>query len=47
MCEKGVRWILRELVSGRQAKPHSDALDVDDPKIEVPKAAPAAPGSIV
>ncbi|KIJ93294.1 hypothetical protein K443DRAFT_112249 [Laccaria amethystina LaAM-08-1] len=47
MREKGVGWILRELAGDRQAKPRSDAMDVDEPKIEVPKTATVAPGSIV
>ena len=40
-------WILRELTGDRQAKPRSGAMDVDEPKIEVPKTATVAPGSIV
>jgi pre-mRNA-splicing helicase BRR2 len=47
MREKGVGWILRELAGDRQAKPRSDTMDVDEPKIEVPKTATVAPGSIV
>ncbi|KAF9003722.1 Sec63-domain-containing protein [Hymenopellis radicata] len=41
MREKGVGWILRELDKS------SDAMDVDEPKPQVPKTATVAPGSTV
>ena len=47
MREKGVWWILRELTGDRQAKLPSEAMDVDEPKIEVPKTATVVPDSIV
>ncbi|KAK0457935.1 uncharacterized protein EV420DRAFT_401976 [Desarmillaria tabescens] len=48
MREKGVSWILHELVRDRQTKAHaSDAMDVDEIKLEVPKTATSAPGSTV
>ncbi|KAL4073668.1 putative RNA helicase [Scleroderma citrinum] len=47
MREKGVGWILRELVGDRQKKPtHDDAMDVDKPAV-VPKTATLSPGSTV
>ncbi|PFH47664.1 hypothetical protein AMATHDRAFT_77103 [Amanita thiersii Skay4041] len=45
MREKGVGWILRDLAGDRQAKVRTDAMDVDEPKQEVPKTATLAPGS--
>lgn len=47
MREKGVGWIIRELAGSRQTKTRSDAMDVDEPKPEVPKTATLAPGSTV
>ncbi|KXN91384.1 hypothetical protein AN958_00907 [Leucoagaricus sp. SymC.cos] len=47
MREKGVGWILRELVGDKQTKKESDAMDVDETKPEVPKTATLAPGSTV
>jgi pre-mRNA-splicing helicase BRR2 len=47
MREQGVGWILRGLVGDKQAKAESDAMDVDEAKLEVPKTATLAPGSTV
>ncbi|KAH9477321.1 U5 small nuclear ribonucleoprotein 200 kDa helicase [Psilocybe cubensis] len=49
MREKGLGWILRELAGDRQVKSEkrSDAMEVDEPKPEVPKTATLAPGSTV
>jgi len=46
MREKEVGWILRELAGDGQAKPRSDAMHVDEPKIKVFKTATVAPSSI-
>ena len=47
MREKGVAWILRELVGDRQAKAKSDAMDVDEVRPEVLKTATLAPGTML
>jgi pre-mRNA-splicing helicase BRR2 len=50
MREKGLGWILHELAGDCQAKAHvNDAMDVDvqAKKMQVPKTAKLAPGSVV